>query len=493
MRGVWVGVVTAMAVVLASCGSDNATAPKHGLQVVAGTGQSDSVLSTLPQAVIVKLSETTSAGQVVQFQTLSGAYVHRLDSPQPTTFAIDTTDLHGEAAIQVVFSNTAGPVSITASVPFYGVTDTITFTALPGAATRLVATPKDTTIIVGNTATLHGYVTDQYGNARSDAVTYSVLNGPVTLSSNVATVTASGVASILVTADTFADTLYVAGLPTGSFAASNGNEITIFNFDGTVVQSITSTVGNVGAIRWSPSGTTLVFDQTAYGQTQGSGTIYTLTLGGTFTPIDQSGPYDQWPSWSRDGSTIYFSRITGAGSTLWRVSPTGTNDDSLPNQTPSFDVFSSPSPDGTQLAYVADMTSTADLRLLSVSTGAVTSLRTASAWSPAWAPTGNTIAYLGSIDTPGPIELINADGTGQRTLTTAWYAADFDWSPDAQWIIAAQQPGGINLINVASGITIPIPNTTNFWSPAWQPTSGSAGARVRRAVTKIQSLLRHAR
>ena len=240
----------------------------------------------------------------------------------------------------------------------------------------------------------------------------------------------------------------------------------------------------VGSARWSPSGTVLAFDQTVQGLSDGSSTLATITPMDAVTPVDVSnGLFDQWPQWSRDGTTIYYSKISaGATSAIWHVTPSGTSDDSVSIQNPSFDVYPSPSPDGSELAYIADLSSTSDLRILTLSTGAVTPLHIV-AWSPVWAPTGETIAYLNQFSTSGQIAVVNADGSGQRVLSGATYNANFDWSPDGQYIVAQNAvTQRLDLITVATGATFPLTYSAGYYAPSWKPTGGGSPQRVPRAA-----------
>jgi hypothetical protein len=485
-------------VAAAGCGSDSSTGPHTtGLSIAAGGAQSDTVLSTLRQALIMQLSAAGGAGgHVIQFTAVQVptnpyeyyAYVHRLDSDQPTTFAVDTTTLVGRAEIQVVLGQVAGPAPLIVAVPDLGIVDTVTFTATPGNPVTISVLPKDTSIVVNASETLRGGATDAYGNVRSDPVTYSVLSGPASVSGATVTGTAVGRVSILVSASSKVDTAYVSVVPSGTLAAGWSGTIRTFNLDGSGMQTVSGAT-NVGAVRWAPSGTSLVYDQTSAGLYDGSSSIFTVTLAGTVAAVDVSpGYYDQWPQWSRDGSTIYYSKISN-GSAIWHVTPTGTSDDSVANQNPSFDIFPSPSPDGTELAYIADFSSTSDLRILTLATGAVTDLNV-EAWAPVWSPTGQQIAYLNQTNYSAPIAIVNADGTGQRVLTTQAYQQNFDWSPDGQYIVAQNTAGGeFDLINVATGETLPLKFTTSsYYSPAWQPTTGASPQRVPAAVPRAKTI-----
>jgi len=479
-----------------------------GLTIERGGGQSDTILSTLAQALIVRLREPGGVGgHVVQFSSIDYAptasnpyggvyaYVRRLDSDFPATFAVDTTTSAGHASIHIVLGTLAGPAPIIVAVPDFGIVDTVRFTVLPGRAVGIQVAPSDTALMVGGTATIRGGAVDAYGNVLPDPVTFSVVSGPITVSGATVTGTAIGRATFLATTNGASDNGFISVVPPGVLAAVTASGLAIFNLDGSNFQIVPgSSSQQVGNVRWSPSGAGLVFDHEFSGTYEGGTTTLSLiTPSGTVTTLDNpSGTFDRWPQWSRDGSTIYFAQ-QGSGSALWQVTPTGSGDDSLPNQNPSFDSYPSPSPDGTRLAYFAYNGHASDLRIMTIATGAVADLHIV-AWAPVWAPVGDTIAFLNQTNYTGQIALVNADGSGQRTVNMQNYNQNFDWSPDGRYIVASNFNGSLDIINVATGATLPLAYTSGFYSPTWQPASGAGAARVPRLQTfSPGSHVRHAR
>jgi hypothetical protein len=474
-------------VTLASCGSDATAPPPTGIHIVAGAGQTDTVGATLALSLVVQInSPALTPHTAVDFTDVpydefnhAYAYVHRVGASVPAQYVIDTVNSRRQATVQIVLGSKAGPAPILVSVPDLGLLDTVTFTVLPGHAFRIVASPTDTILMVGTTDTLHSAVVDRVGNSRPDPVTYSVVSGSVGISGQVVTATAAGPAIVRVSADGMSDSSFFGIVPLGRLAAGDANGIALVNLDGTDMQQVPGIVNGVGALRWSPAGTSLVFDQTNHGGNDGTPTLRTITLGGTIAVVDVSAlGEDQWPQWSRDGSTIYWSNV-GTTSSIWHATPTGGNDDSVSTQSPSFDISPSPSPDGTQLAYVADLGSTSDLRILTLATGAVADLHTV-AWAPVWAPSGQRIAYLNQSTVFGRIAIVNADGTNAHVLTSALYYMDMDWSPDGQWLVAVNANTlVVDMINSTTGATVPLPFTFGYWSPAWQPGSNASPSRAR--------------
>ena len=479
--------LVALLVATVACG--NSTGPSsRPISFVDGDHQTDTILATLPQNLVARINKVPAgqsvAGQVMQFFPMTDstghweAYLEPHGSTQTAVGVVaETTNASGEATVGIRLSTVAEQGHVVVSVPALGYVDTAVFTTQPGQPARLQAAPFDTAVNVGGTVAYRTVVVDQFGNPLPGAVSYRVISGPATLSGSTVTMTALGIAVIGGAAGTLRDTTQISAVPKGVLAASGPNGIVVFNTDGTGLRTLASTVG-AGTLKWSPSGTTIEFDQAGgipvcLGST--SGLLQKTDLNGNVTTVVNASGTLEFTDYSRDGAWIYYSLVLGSfgsSSALYRVHPDGTANDSLVTQMPDFDIWPTVSPDGNSVAYVADHGGgSTDLRVLTVATGAVTSLGL-NAWSPEWSPSSNQIAYL-SGTCSGPIAIVNADGTGNRVLTTAQYLAGFDWSPDGQWIAAFNSSTArIDVINVASGQAMILPFA---WlnGPAWAPSSVS--------------------
>jgi Tol biopolymer transport system component len=78
------------------------------------------------------------------------------------------------------------------------------------------------------------------------------------------------------------------------------------------------------APRWSPDGRAIAFaSRAADGQSQ----IWTIEADGGNRRQITIGSGEKWyPSWSRDGTWIYFTKDEGAGSNIWRIAASGGRD-----------------------------------------------------------------------------------------------------------------------------------------------------------------------
>jgi hypothetical protein len=486
----------ATTLVVAACSSSTGPQrPAATVAFIAGNNQSDTILGTLAQQLVVRIAIPNgqrASGHTVQFQSLPdtnarlGYQLYLGPAIEPPLLNggsspvwDDTTNNFAEASVTVTMGAQVGRVPLVITVPDFGYADTATFTVLVGGAYSVVASPADTTIYIGTSFTYNAGTVDRFGNPRrGDSITYVVDSGPVTITAaGKVTGNAAGYSTVTIIAPKpgLGLNTAVAVVPQGTLAASNATGIVVFHLDGSGMQTVMPGP-YAGDVSWDPTGAHLVYDGSA-GCDAGTALLHTTDLHGDTTLIANGGDFegdgnyfDAYPTYSPDGKWIYYTQTEQAGTEMGRVlrvHPDGTGDTIV---LANLDYFGSPSPDGTRLLYdEIGEGFVPGLRIMNLSTLAVTSIAI-SAWSPEWSPTGNAIAYLTPWACTAPIALMNPDGSGMRMLTTTAYHAKFAWSPDGQWI-AANNPttGLIDLINASSGQTIPLPYTTGLAGPAWQP------------------------
>ena len=452
-----------------------------GLTVVAGGGQTDTALARLSQALIIQLRDSSGrivAGETVRLQSVPGdslcpssVWVAGLASTSFGPLLAESTDASGEVAVLLQLDAVAGRGRIAVSAPRFGYQDTVSFTTLPAAPTQVVVGPRDTALYVGHTFSVRGYVADAYGNRRSDPVTYQSLDTGTTVSpSGQATGAFIGRSSMQVkaTASSIAGTVHVSVVPQGTIAAVAGsfvayptNAVVAVNLDGSGVAVIPQSAGDNNYLQWSPGGSSLLLFRPASG-----GHLYTISLSGTTTQLVQGAAFaeDNWARYAAGGTYVYFrgARSFAGPGYIWRIRPNGTGLDSVPV---GAGTQPAPSPDGTRVAYVA---SNGGLHVYDY--GAHTDLDLGiGGWAPHWSPDGVWIAFAAGMD--GAISVVKPDGTGQRLLTpSGYYDWSFDWSPDSQWVVAFDpRRGVIDLVQVPTGLALPLPFTEGLWQPTWKP------------------------
>jgi Tol biopolymer transport system component len=165
------------------------------------------------------------------------------------------------------------------------------------------------------------------------------------------------------------------------------------------------------------------------------------------------------PAWSPDGRTIAFADDIGpSAQTLFvmnadgglrrRIPIAAGGERNVSNNVPAW------SPDGTQLAFTRSVIGprtrtgwTVDVYVVNRDGKNLRRVTTSgTAFAPTWSPDGRRIAYMGvagslvgSSDTSHRLHVVNADGTGDRTLLAASRAT---WAPGGHAIV---------------------------WPPAWSP------------------------
>jgi len=480
--------ILSLAFGLAAC--SDASGPRAGLNIVSGANVSDTVLSIFKPPLTVQLLDGNlqpMSGQTVYFNTNGFVLVAPIDDPG---FVIDrlpaTTDASGDASVWVEAKQYAATGKVVIVAPS-GQSVDLYYTVLPGAPALVRADPNDTTLYVGGSVTYRPFVTDAYGNRLGVSPTYQYqsLNGALSISApGKATGAAIGRRSVAISALGFTDTLRASVVPNGRLAGQYVGEgyasgpIILTNLDGSGVDSIPGSLRG-RSLDWSAVTGTLVQDRA------GPEYIQTMDMSGQTRRVvtDPLMRSEFYPRFSRDGSYIYF---TGNDSLtacygVWRVHPDGTALEHVVADTsdcgpyayqggPSPDYASSPSPDGTRLVYVGGRNIPyvgGTLRVHTLASGADTSLGVAGD-VPRWSPTGEWIAY----DSLGTLMLIHPNGTSQQALINRgaelYNSNAVSWSPDGQWLVY-HAPDRLALVQVATGLKLPLANTIGWSDPTWQP------------------------
>ncbi|HJR67494.1 MAG TPA: hypothetical protein VJ802_13780 [Gemmatimonadaceae bacterium] len=500
---VWaVRCIVVLAAALATACGDSPTGPAiQRLAVLSGAGASDTVFAILPNPLVVLVRDEAgmpALGVPVRFEVLRPAFptnsvgAFLATNPERTgsgLVVIDTTDANGESRIYVRLGTLGGPVQIVVDAPSLGLSTSTTFTVLPGAPTGVRVLPGDSAMYVGRSYNLRGAVIDRWGNARPDPVTYiSTANTIVNVDgSGRLTGTAIGRRSIVVAANAFRDTAFVSVVPEGVIAT---HRIRVSSLD-TAAVVFTNLDGSGYEVRplvywaqprpdWSGSGDAIVIEDAGALFGEEISRLVTMRHGdGSTVPLSSSPPAGNqfYPQYSADGEWIYFAEDPpGGGLDLWRVRADGSGAERLgPQVSHGYnDTKPSASPDGGRVVFVSDrLCCSQSLFILHIDSRAIDTLRSETGANfygdmPRWSPVDDDrIAYVDN-----RIWLTSASGGVQQAITPAGkrYVGGIDWSPDGRWIIARSADDGfLHLIEVSTGLTLPLAFTGRLWSPAWRP------------------------
>lgn len=494
------------------CGGDHAgpteppPKPVAGISVISGANVTDTISTTLPQ--LLKLEVRGATGELVpgvKVRFTSGSFTsdygveHYLAEVADPTASLDArlfvpfytqnTDDAGRVSVLVRLGTTAGTAYIVVDVPALSYVDTVRMTVTPGAPTKI--TVADTGVVVGGRVQLRATAVDRAGNLRGDAITFSGAGG----SSSVASVTSSGsvtgrgIGQAVVLAQTLGtvDTAYVAVVPAallavydpGLQASHISPGVATVNLDGSSYHWIASAFGGYRTSMvpaWGAAGSLLYEAQGPAADAMTSATaarLFTMTAGNSATLLNPGGTLfssdEVWPAYSAATGTTYYAAYEEPGST-WRIwaRTSGGAQTAVPIESWLwYGINPSPSPDGTRLAFISNGDfGFGALRVFDLQRGA-TERWTVQAEVAEWSPVDDRIAFVQAQG--GPIELVNADGSNVRALTTRSYTTNaFSWSPDGKWIVAKSPTGSIDLVNASTGAAIPLRYLSRFNSPAWK-------------------------
>ncbi|HMU62867.1 MAG TPA: hypothetical protein PKA66_13875 [Gemmatimonadales bacterium] len=380
-------------------------------------------------------------------------------------------------------------MTMLAEATAHGLSATASFATTVGQPASVRAPTRDTALRVGAGFRLRPRVFDLGGNPRADAVAVTTLSGGSSIQvvdGDSLLATTIGRVAVRSSAFGLADTMWISVVPTGTLAAysigpstANDDQLAVFDTDGRdwrVLHTLLFHYNFEPAVDWEPDGNAVAF-QDAVG---GLARLFRANMTGTVTPLLSDAnrqAEDQVPRYSRDGAWVYYTGVLtpwSSEASLFRASQVGGGVERLTLSPSIYTTDAEPdaSPDGTRVVFVTDRPdfnpgggNDFDLAILNLADSAITVL-SLPARTPRWSPVGDQIAFISG----GQVWLVSPDGSNLTQLTsgTETYRPGLSWAPDAQWLVAATE-SGIRVIEVQTGLTLPLAFTRYFVSPSWRP------------------------
>lgn len=411
--------------------------------------------------------------------------IRTLDGETQTSACM--TDADGQCHVQVERGLVTGVGWLHVASTSVADSDSILVEVLPGAPSELRVEPADTAVLVNNTYSVEATVLDRAGNARDEVVTFenSATAISIDAAGGVAAVTGNqyGRASLDVSAAGFDAVSHVSVVPDGILAVYDPGvfplAIATVRTDGSGYDGIYET-NNIQSggwnLDWAPDGLSLTLHVTDF--TVPSQWLFRIVPGGDLERLiseDYEAYTEALPRHGNDGWIYYAASVlplpSSAGE-LWRVRPDGSEAERVGPVAGEGDVdtYPDPAPDGLKLLFStnrgASTTDATRIAVLDLVTYEVDFLGTEGR-SPVWSPDGNRIAFA---DPNAAIRVMEADGSNVQVISEPGreYQPWLTWSPDGRWIATAG-PGGLDIIDTQTQLTLPLPFGTQWRRPAWQP------------------------
>lgn len=487
-RSVW---LLFAALLLTACGDNAPFGPQgRGAHLVGGFDVSDTARAWLSESLTVLVRGSDGKpleGEIVRFtavphdtasQTLS-AVVAAEKGGETTGFIAVKTDARGEARVAVRLGPYAGTARVNILVPALGAEVSATYDVKPGAAHAL-RVPAERGLYPGDSFQPEVMVVDRSGNLRPERAVLSADWPGIEVAGGVVRARGQfGRGRLIARWGDLTDTLWITVAPPGRIAAVQIDGLTLHLVtQGTAGSDYRRIVSarNIAWPSWSPVDSTLVF---IYGEYHFFENLYVAEPAGAVRKLIQTDvglEGERYPRFGLDGSWIYFIGVPPkwTSGSVWRIRRDGTEaeqigPESIWNQG---DSFPSPSPDGRRILFVTQRNADVapPMAIFDLATGTTASLEIPG-HSPRWSPSGEWIAYITTIQHPeSQVRLIRPDGSQDHAISGKYerYGEGLDWSPDGEWVVVySLDHDWLEVIEVATGLTFPLPNTKGMRQPSW--------------------------
>jgi hypothetical protein len=473
------------------------TGPHAGLNIQAERMLVDTV--TAPPVVVHVLVRDESnqpvSGAIVTFTRrymVPVGEVFSLSSTSsdfPAGAAKDTSDADGDAAVRLWRGIRPGTGYLYVEARFQADTaivlqDSVLLTTEAGLPAGFAISPRDTALYDGGSASIIAGPVDRFENPLPGAVHLAAGTDGITVEGNTVHAAAGPSRQVVrVTYETLVDSAMISIVPRGVIAVrsmrhtgpDSGFVFALLALDGSdyrfLLPSTDPRAFSASDPQWGHDGQYLLFS----GNSPLS--LYRMAMDGSIAPIpvDPVVKYYFRPKETADGAWMFFEgapedllerhiyRARSDGSQLLRILP----EMSTPRH---YGGFPSPSPDGSQMAYSTDQEKdewgNTTVQLLDIPSGTVRSLGVGGT-RPSWSPTGEWIAFGDGAQ----LYVIHPDGTGLRQISAdgEGYQPWTSWSPDGKWLVTEHYGPYIELIEVATGLRLPLMFTGYLGAPAWRP------------------------
>ena len=408
----------------------------------------------------------------------------------PAGGALDTTDSDGSAAVRLWRGIRPGTGYLHVQVRFPSDTavvalqDSVLLRTNPGLPAGFAVTPRDTSLYQGGSAAIIAGPVDRFENPLPGTARLEAATTGITLDGNILHATAGpSRQSVRVTYDAIVDSAMISIMPRGVIAVRNtrqtapdsGYVFATLELDGSdyslLLPNGEQSASSASGPQWGHGGGYLLFSG-------GSPlSLYKMTTDGVVAsvPVEPLVKYNYRPKETLDGSWLFFEGATAdlLERYIYRARPDGSEVSRLSPEPPApeqYDWFPSPSPDGSLVVYSTnqelDQWGNATLQVLDIASGMARSLGVGGT-TPSWSPTGELIAFSDG----SRIFLIHPDGTGLRQISADGepYEPGISWSPDGKWLVTEHYGPYIEVIEVATGLRLPMMFTGYLRSPSWRP------------------------
>ncbi len=212
-------------------------------------------------------------------------------------------------------------------------------------------------------------------------------------------------------------------------------DIFTISADGTGLRQLTDTETGEDQLVWSPNGHRIAYTTfNVESPDAGPFAVRTMAPDGSGGEIVLSSgpeiPYVGLHDWSPDGATLLLAVDDGGGGGLWAANPDGTNLRLLRESTGDFGSGAKFSPDGTEIAFQADLDGGCIYRsdpmataLIRLTEGCV------EGFVLTWSPDGQWIMWAGGDHGPADAQVMRRDGSERHVVVDTANVAFVDWQP----------------------------------------------------------------